>query len=527
MTFRGGLVVVTLTGFLALSYEIVWFRICSFASSGSPATFGLLLAAYLGGLAGGARTTGRLCASARDTAEPGRVRLLGAFLVGATLTAYLVVPAVAWVTTLGAWGAALPLGSVAAGMLGATLPLISHLGIPADRLAGARLGRLYAANIAGSAAGSLVTGFVLLDVWPLPMVALGLGLLGLLVAAGLLAAARAALDLPVGAALLLVAGLLLVAHPWLFDRLYERLLYKHRWRQAPPFAHVIENRSGVITVSPSGVVFSDGAYDGVVSTDLLDDRNGIVRAYAVAAMHADVREILQIGLSTGAWAQVLAHLPGLERLTVIEINPGYLDLIPRYPAVASLLRNPKVEIVVDDGRRWLLRNPDRRFDVIVQNTPSFWRAHVTHILSVEHFALVKARLRPGGVFHVNTTGSYDALRTAFTMFPHGIRILNMATVGHTPVVLDGARWRRALERYRIDGRPALDLGQARGQARLEELVQWATSGHRARSDPLLASREEVLSSLPPEARLITDDSMASEWRFSLRSAFSGIAWSVE
>ena len=35
-----------------------------------------------------------------------------------------------------------------------------------------------------------------------------------------------------------------------------------------------------------------------------------------------------IGLSTGAWAQVIANLRGVERLTVVEINRGYLRADP-------------------------------------------------------------------------------------------------------------------------------------------------------------------------------------------------------
>ena len=53
-----------------------------------------------------------------------------------------------------------------------------------------------------------------------------------------------------------------------------------------------------------------------------------------------------IGLSSGSWATVLARHPGLERLTVIEINPGYLQLLPHYPEVAGLLKHPKVQVEI-------------------------------------------------------------------------------------------------------------------------------------------------------------------------------------
>src|SRR6202030_4751858 len=90
----------------------------------------------------------------------------------------------------------------------------------------------------------------------------------------------------------------------------------------------------------------------------------------------------EIGLSSGSWAQVLANHPGLQSLEIVEINPGYLQLIVQYPMVASILRNPKVNINIDDGRRWLLAHPDARYDAIVVNITFYWRAHVSNLLSV-------------------------------------------------------------------------------------------------------------------------------------------------
>ena len=48
-----------------------------------------------------------------------------------------------------------------------------------------------------------------------------------------------------------------------------------------------------------------------------------------------------------------------------------------------MLHDPKVDIVIDDGRRWLNPPPDERFDVIVMNTTWHWRAHITDLLSTE------------------------------------------------------------------------------------------------------------------------------------------------
>ena len=51
MKVRIAFIATTLSGFVALSYEIVWIRIYGFLTGGEAESFGLLLSAYLAGLA--------------------------------------------------------------------------------------------------------------------------------------------------------------------------------------------------------------------------------------------------------------------------------------------------------------------------------------------------------------------------------------------------------------------------------------------------------------------------------------------
>ena len=73
--------------------------------------------------------------------------------------------------------------ALAAALLGAILPLVSHFGIKPDDKAGANVSYVYLANIVGAAAGSLVTGFGFLDLWPLQKVAAVVTVLGMLLMA--------------------------------------------------------------------------------------------------------------------------------------------------------------------------------------------------------------------------------------------------------------------------------------------------------------------------------------------------------
>src|SRR5262249_55204277 len=141
------------------------------------------------------------------------------------------------------------------------------------------------------------------------------------------------------------------------------------------FTRQVENRNGVISVTKEDAVFGGGVYDGFFLIDPSHDANLILRALVLSAVHPAPKRILMIGLSSGSWGQVLANHPQVESLDVVEINPGYLQLIPHSPVVQSLLHNPKVHIYVDDGRRWLVAHPANRYDAIICNSTYFWRDH--------------------------------------------------------------------------------------------------------------------------------------------------------
>jgi spermidine synthase len=505
MTLALALVVVAITGFIALSYEILWFRALSFVTGGSPAVFGLLLGAYLAGLAVGSFASGLFCQSRPALGNRKYLRHIAAFVLLANLFGFLVLPLLAWVTTRSGSHPAFGLIALSSAMLGAVFPLVSHFGVAPDRLAGTHLSYLYAANIVGSVLGSFLTGFVLLEALPIRTIAALLMIVGGVTVIVLLAVGGVRGG-PLAGSSVLVAGLTgcaVAAVPQLFDRFYEKLLPAQQSPADARFRDVVENRSGVITVTQNGTVYGGGAYDGRISTDLIDDRNRIVRAYAISALHPAPRQVLMIGLGSGSWAQVIANHPLVESLTIVEINPGYLQIVAKYPQVASLLSNPKVKIVIDDGRRWLTRN-DRRFDMIVSNTPFHWRAHSTNLLSVEYCRLVREHLRPGGVYYFNTTGSTPALKTAMVEYPYGMRVMSLAAVSLSPVVFDRARLEAVLANYRIDGQPVVNLALPAERRRMQAVMNSLE----------IESRDSILRRLATTP-LVTDDNMLPEWHPSV------------
>jgi spermidine synthase len=498
-----------LGGFISLSYEIFLFRTVSYASGSSATAFAATLACFLFGIAGGARSAGKAC----ETLPPAdAMRKAADELVFANLVGLLFLPLMAHLAGLGrgVLGVAVVMIYLIARRWGSLLPYLAEFGVPADERAGLRTSLLYFSNIIGSAAGAIVTGFILTNYLSSVQTALALAIAGTVCAVLLIAA----LDMPwperrrrtVDAVGVLVIALTVI--PLMSHHVLENLLFKGNVDHA--FADVVENRSGIITVDTDGTVFGNGMYDGRFNTRLRDDRNGIIRPYALNLFRATSRDVLMIGLSSGSWAQVIANNPEVRSLTIIEINRGYLSLIAQRPEVASVLRNPKVTIITDDGRRWLSHHPDRRFDAIVSNTTWNFRANVTNLLSTEFLELARQHLHPQGILFYNTTGSARVQRTACLSFPYGARFTNHMVVSDTAIDWNFARWRQTLESYVIDGVKQFDLQDAEDRALLDSV----TSPDQSSQQHLIEDCPEVLartaSSVP-----VTDDNMGTEWRYTL------------
>ena len=174
--FAAVLGLVTVSGFAALVYQVVWQRQLTLVLGNTVAASGIVLAAFLGGLALGAVAFGRV---AERSSRP--LALYGALELGVAVCA-LLTPAgfagVGWcaVRLYAAFGPASALFSLgrlatcfvvlapATLLMGGTLPaLAAHLARPARGGEG-RLSTVYAANTLGAATGALAAGLALV-VW--------------------------------------------------------------------------------------------------------------------------------------------------------------------------------------------------------------------------------------------------------------------------------------------------------------------------------------------------------------------------
>lgn len=496
-------------GFISLSYEIYLFRTISFATGSSSLAFAITLGSFLIGIAVGAQRAGHICEtrSAKDAMGCAAMDLVwangfaAAFLplmtqLAANVVAMLVVAVIATYLIARQWGA--------------LLPYLSQFGIAADARAGQKTALLYFSNIIGCATGAVLTGFVLTDHFGLKQMAVLLLVAGTtcaLVLAVVTPAATRRERLRFGAIATTVLVLGITVNAVFAQRLLENLQSKSI--ATHDFAEVVENHSGIITVDTNGTVYGNGMYDGAFNTDIKHDRNGIIRPYTLSLFHPAPREVLMIGLASGSWAQVIANNPEVASLTIVEINRGYLEIIAKQDDVKSVLANPKVKIIEDDGRRWLSHHPEAHFDAVIVNTTWHFRANASNLLSSEFMELVKQHLNNGGIYLYNTTNSRRAQRTACTAFAYGAHFLNHMVVSQSPIDWNTPRWRRTLEAYSIDGKAEFAAGNAGDQAAVDRLM----TDYR-KDGPMFEQCPQLLAATEGKTP-ITDDNMGTEWRYFL------------
>jgi spermidine synthase len=417
-----------MAGFLSLSQEILWIRLVSFAHQSVPQSFAFVLGLYLIGIALGALAGKRLCQ------QPGRDLFFtcGLLFCAAMLFDFLAPFVFVWSSsTLFGIAASQLLIMGSAGIRSVVFPIVHHIGSQTKQNTGASISNVYFANVFGATLGPIVTGFFLLDhagtQQAFIIVSALTGMTGFYCFAvserfSVLARwlTRALTTFAV------VAVALCIPLP---DVLIKELVTMRDAdggvTQSPNYIH--ETRSGIIHTYPSDhgdIVFGGNVYDGVVNTDLRHNDNKINRAYLIPVLAPDIKNILIIGLSSGSWARVVSSIPTVRRIDIVEINPGYIDLIKRHAEVTPLLDDPRVHIHIDDGRRWLNRARGATFDFILMNTTWHWRSYATNLLSADFLQLVRPHLNPGGSIYFNTTGSNDIFYTARQVFPHAYRYSN-------------------------------------------------------------------------------------------------------
>ena len=406
--------------------------------------------------------------------------------------------------------------AITAFFIGGIFPMLCHYGIKSEAAVGFSLSWIYFANILGSTAGPLFTGFILLNSQTLEQNALLLSAVTLFVGCIIWMAAPVSIRLKIALVSIAACGipLMFLTYDDAYSQIIEKMHYKMMYVKKKPYKYIVQNRVGIIAVESgkTDIIYGGGVYDGQFNLDPVLNTNGIRRAYMIAALHPNPEEELEIGLSSGSWARVIANHTTVKKLIDVEINPGYIEIIKKYPEIATIFRDPKITFVIDDGRRWLKRHPEAKFDVIVWNASFHWRNYATNTLSEEFLKICKAHLKPGGIIYYNTTSSEDIPYSAAHVFKYVTLYDSFVAASDTPFSMTTSERRKNLLKFQNSGKPFFANDNVALQSVLDNLVKSDLSDIA----PSLLNRTELLR--------VTDDNMTTEFKREYQWFKKGATW---
>jgi spermidine synthase len=469
-----------LTGFAALSVEVLWTRVLTLVIGTTVYAFSAMLGTFLLGLALGSAVFAGI---AQRTRRPGLVLGVVVGAIGATVFLTSIAFGNLPLLYMGAgqkmgWGWAsmmwiqllfcLIIMLVPTFLMGGTFPLVTRIYVRDVARVGSRIGTAYAFNTVGSILGSFAGSFLLLQflgieksLTAVAVVYLVVGLVLLLRVAGLGGAWRL-----VAGGLILAVGLaaVLLAPRW-DPRLMTSAVYRYAqtYKTAERLREYLKDKRVLFYDDGPGATVTvernqdelalgiDGKADA--STSVGDMTTQTMLAHLPLLIHPKPDTVLVIGLGCGV------SLGSVERYPVRAID--CVELLENVVRAARYfddynyrcLDDPRVNLILADARNHILLS-DKEYDVIISEPTNPWIAGVGDLFTKEFFEMARRRLKPGGLlcawFHIYHMGDDDLrsmAKTFLQVFPEATMwMLNDSDViflgSLAPLVFDEGMVRR-------------------------------------------------------------------------------------
>jgi spermidine synthase len=511
-----------LSGFIAMSYEIIWTRTFQIQVGTSIYAFSIMLAFYLAGIGAGSLTGGRLFAGTRFPLRAFGFAQLGIALYGMLgLRFGTLFPPVTLSIHLGLNNAVfMPLLIVfpVTFVLGAMFPAVCRSYVPGEAEVSRSVGRLYSLNTLGCILGSLACGFLFIGVLgtrgTMMVLAALNALLGVVIVLREPGAPRPGLARAAAGGLVALTALACVLAPDPFMVAVRRAIGNTLGESAYRARIYLHKESVAATTTALGTDDDRTSkhlwVNGIGMTNLCVETK--LMAHIPLLLHPDPKEALVVCFGMGTTVRSVRAHPGVA-CDVVELVPEVYECFRYFHADGpEVMADPRVRCYADDGRNFLLMRP-KTYDVItIDPAPPIWSAGTVNLYSREFFELCKARLNAQGILclwlpPVEASEMRMVLKTYHAVFPHTF-VWRSTWKPESGLFLLGFR----------DPPAQLDL-VARGAAGMRiagDLNEWGDNlNPRTFLAELFQGRPDDVAAYAGDAKIITDDRPYTEfplWR---------------
>lgn len=194
---------------------------------------------------------------------------------------------------------------------------------------------------------------------------------------------------------------------WAEDRFYaDHVLFS----ESSPYQRI------VVTASRQGVrLFLNGNLQ-FHSRDEYRYHEALV--HPAMAAHGSPRQVLVLGGGDGMAAREILKYPGVEQVTLVDLDPHITRLFSTQPLLRALnhdsLLSTKLKVVNADAFAWLEANA-AHYDVIVVDFPDPTNFSIGKLYTQSFYRLVDEHLNAGGYAVVQTTSPLIARKSFWTV----------------------------------------------------------------------------------------------------------------
>jgi spermidine synthase len=431
------------SGFCALGYEVLWTRILSIVIGASVYGFTLLLMAFLAGIGLGSATYGlflRISETRRKEAKNNSLRSIVGFgivqvIIG--VSALIITLHIRDLPThaaflydyiqnlhmrirpfktrqLANFVLAFSFMFIPAFFMGVAFPLAGKIHGQYKKIVGHAVGEILSYNTIGAILGSAVSGFVLIylvgiqqSLQVIILINIGFGLLVMVSVKG-----RKLLNWGISGAVAIAALVLIInPDPW---RLWDTKFYAIYQSNHPDMYSTPEKVREAL--ENNDVLYYGEGIQAIVSSIKVAEKqyfitNGRVEAsnsnegrqcqytlgHLPMLLNKNPKRVFVLGTGSGMTLGATSVHPSVEQITLAEIEPKVLGVARTFGIYNHyVLDNPKVRIVFNDGRNFLMTTKEK-FDVITADPIHPWFSGAGYLYSAEYFKLAAEHLNPGGI----------------------------------------------------------------------------------------------------------------------------------
>ena len=423
-----------LTGFAALVYEITFLKTLSLFLGQSTYAFSVMLAAFMFGIG-----IGSLLAS-KFKGEPLWLFSLTQLGIAAysiiyipllnntSIPAFYIATLPFYIQNVGLILFSLVLLIIPTSLMGLSFPLLLRHVVD-EKKDKKPIGQLFAFNTLGGLLGSLAAGFIFLPEFGVSGALIIAAVINLSVAVSI--KTKSLLERTIAAVVLL--AILILINPkidvYSVGSFYNVKIYG----DVDKYARWIDTKRNtsqllfsdfdvygsvfVLKTEKYKTLYINGKPDAGTAQDAITE---LMIGYIPMLLNANAKKVAVVGLGSGITVGATLQFDA-EKVDVYEINPAVIEANKFFSKEShNALSNPKTKVIMGDARRNLALSGEI-YDVIISEPSNPWIEGEGFLFTKEYYDIVDEHLSEQGVF-VQWIGSYDYTEETFNILMNTLHI---------------------------------------------------------------------------------------------------------